>query len=42
MGGPGMQKGSTHTLTGLAKVTYNIKVWGTDRELLMNEKIIKE
>jgi hypothetical protein len=39
---PGMRKGSSLTLTGLAKGTYSVKIWGSDGKLLMTEKIIKE
>jgi hypothetical protein len=39
---PGMKKGSSLTMTGLAKGIYNVKVWGIDGKLLMTEKIIKE
>jgi hypothetical protein len=39
---PGMRKGSSLTLTGLAKGTYSVKIWGIDGRLLMSEKIIKD
>jgi hypothetical protein len=39
---PGMRKGSTLTMTGLAKGAYSVKVWGIDGKLLMSEKIIKD
>jgi hypothetical protein len=39
---PGMRKSSSLTLTGLAKGTYRVKIWGIDGKLLMAEKIIKD
>jgi hypothetical protein len=39
---PGMRKGSSLTMTGLAKGAYSVKVWGVDGKLLMSEKIIKD
>jgi hypothetical protein len=39
---PGMRKGSSLTMTGLAKGTYSVKIWGSDGKLLMTEKIIKD
>jgi hypothetical protein len=39
---PGMRKGSSLTMTGLAKGTYSVKIWGSDGKLLMKEKIIKD
>jgi len=38
----GMRKGSSLTMTGLAKGTYIVKIWGIDGRLLMIEKIIKD
>ena len=38
----GMRKGSTLTMSGIAKGTYSVKVWGIDGKLLMGEKIIKD
>jgi hypothetical protein len=39
---PGMRKGSSLTMAGLAKGTYSVKIWGSDGKLLMSEKIIKD
>jgi hypothetical protein len=39
---PGMRKGSSLTMTGLAKGTYSVKIWGSDGKILMTEKIIKD
>jgi hypothetical protein len=39
---PGMRKGSSLTMVGLAKGTFNVKVWGIDGKILMTEKIIKD
>jgi hypothetical protein len=39
---PGMRKGSSLTMAGLAKGTYSVKIWGVDGRLLMTEKIIKD
>jgi hypothetical protein len=42
MNRPGMKKGSSITMTGLAKGIYNVKVWTSDGKFLMTEKIIKD
>ena len=42
MNRPGMKKGSSIIMTGLAKGIYNVKVWSRDGKILMTEKIIKE
>jgi hypothetical protein len=42
MNRPGMKKGSSITMTGLAKGIYNVKVWTSDGKILMTEKIIKD
>jgi hypothetical protein len=39
---PGMRKGSSLTMAGLAKGTYSVKIWGIDGKILMTEKIIKD